>query len=395
MIAGNTVLRTNDISSRTAILPNYFKLEEGLSFNENSLLATPTSQNDYFTKFRGAKPDFFVALERIMDTDIFEGLPKAVVEYLNYLEVVKGKSILTVSEYAHDLRTFFRYLVNVRDKTLKDKPIDEIDISGVDDTFIKSIELSDAYAFLAYCMRERGNAAAARARKVVSIKRFYRYCAVYLRLFDINPMQELESPKVKKTLPKYLTLEQSLDLLGCVDGKYRERDYCIITLFLNCGIRLSELVGLNLNDIRPDNTMRVIGKGNKERTIYLNDACQKAIARYLRVRPAEGVKDRNALFISRNLGRINPRSVQNIVHNFLTKAGLDGQGFSVHKLRHTAATLMYQYGDVDVLVLKELLGHENLSTTEIYTHVVSEQTKQASDSNPLNRVSPPPEPSEK
>ncbi len=326
-----------------------------------------------------------------MDYDITEGLPKTVTEYLNYLEVIKQKSPLTVSEYAHDLRTFFRYLVKQRDKTLKDKPFDEIDISVVDEAFIKSVTLSDAYSFLAFCARSRGNAAVTRARKVVSIKRFFRYCSVYLRYFDINPMQELESPKIKRALPKYLTLEQSLDLLGCIDGKFRERDYCIITLFLNCGIRLSELVGLNLSDLRPDGTMRVLGKGNKERTIYLNDACKKAVERYLRVRPAEGVKDRNALFISRNLRRINPRTVQNVVHNFLCKAGLDGQGFSVHKLRHTAATLMYQYGEVDILVLKEMLGHENLSTTEIYTHVVDEQLKNASESNPLNQVSPPPD----
>lgn len=332
----------------------------------------------------------------MINPDLLENLPKAVVDYLNYLEVIKQKSALTISEYAHDLRTFFRYLVKSRNKSLWDTPLEEIDISVVDDKFIKSVTPSDAYAFIAYCKRFRGNKAAARARKVVSIKRFFRYCSVHLEIFDINPMQELESPNVKKALPRYLTLEQSLEILNCInDGRFKERDFCIITLFLNCGIRLSELTGLNLNDISSDNTMRILGKGDKERIIYLNDACQKAVARYLRVRPAEGLKDRNALFISRNLRRINPRSVQNIVQNILKKAGLDGQGFSVHKLRHTAATLMYQHGEIDLLVLKELLGHENLSTTEIYTHIADDQIKKSLESNPLSGVSPPPDVLEK
>lgn len=207
-----------------------------------------------------------------------------------------------------------------------------------------------------------------------------------MKLLDENPMQELDSPKLKKSLPKYLTLEQSLTLLGCVDGKYKQRDYCIITLFLNCGIRLSELVSLNVRDIRDDNTVRITGKGNKERLIYLNTACAGAIEKYLTVRPADGIKDKEALFISRNRRRINQRTVQNIVNNFLKKANLDGQGFSVHKLRHTAATLMYQYGDVDILLIKDILGHENLSTTEIYTHIVDKQLKDAVESNPLSQV---------
>lgn len=204
---------------------------------------------------------------------------------------------------------------------------------------------------------------------------------------DENPLQELESPKLKKTLPKYLTLEQSLELLGCVDGKNKERDYCIITLFLNCGLRLAELVSINTNSVRTDNTLKIIGKGNKERVVYLNDACVKAINKYMMVRPVDGVKDKNALFISRNMRRINPRTVQNIVKKFIEKSGLGGEGYSVHKLRHTAATLMYQYGDVDILLIKEILGHENLSTTEVYTHVVDSQLKSAVDKNPLSGVS--------
>ena len=187
-------------------------------------------------------------------------------------------------------------------------------------------------------------------------------------------------------MPKYLTLEQSIELLESVDGSHKERDYCIITLFLNCGLRLSELVGLNVSDIRRDNTARVLGKGNKERIIYLNDACIDAINAYLKVRPSDGLKDRNALFISNQMKRMSPVTVQKLVYKYLEKIGLDSQGYSCHKLRHTAATLMYQHGNVDIRVLKEILGHENLGTTEIYTHLNSEQMEKAANSNPLSKV---------
>lgn len=240
-------------------------------------------------------------------------------------------------------------------------------------------------AFLEYCRAERGNDTAARARKVVSIKRFYRYLKVQ-GYIDENPMQDLESPKIKKSLPKYLSLEQAVSLLESVDGKNKERDYCILVLFMNCGMRLSELVSINYSDIKPDNTIIITGKGNKQRTVYLNDACVSAIKDYMKVRPVDGVKDKEALFLSNRKTRISPKTVQHIVDEYLEKSGLSGQGFSTHKLRHTAATLMYQYGHVDVLQLKEILGHENLATTEIYTHVVDEQLRSAVDSNPLNKV---------
>ena len=204
------------------------------------------------------------------------------------------------------------------------------------------------------------------------------------KIVDSSPLSDLDTPKINKTLPKHLTLEQSRMLLNCIDGDHKERDFCILTLFLNCGLRLSELVGLNLNDIFDDGKMNVTGKGNKQRIVYLNNACVQALKSYLKVRPHEGVKDRDALFISRNKQRISKRTVQHIVYQYLDKSGLSNQGFSAHKLRHTAATLMYQYGEVDVLLLKEILGHENLSTTQIYTHVSNEQIKNALSNNPLN-----------
>lgn len=313
-------------------------------------------------------------------------LPITVIRYLEYLSAIKNKSELTVLEYASDLRMFFRYIKRSRGLVDKNIPFEEIGISDLTDDIIFNITLNDAYAFLAYCRSERKNSSNARARKAVAIKRFYRFLEVNSYI-EKNPVMHLESPQTKRGLPKYLSLEQSVALLESVDGKFKERDYCILTLFLNCGLRLSELVGINLSDIKDDNTLRVLGKGNKERTIYLNNACVNAIEAYLRVRPADGLKDRNALFISKQKNRISRQTVQKIVEGCLERSGLAGMGFSTHKLRHTAATLMYQYGNVDPLQLKEILGHENLSTTEIYTHVYNEQLKAAVDSNPLNQLS--------
>lgn len=313
-------------------------------------------------------------------------LPVLVIRYLNYLEGVKSKSELTVLEYASDLRLFFRFLKHSRGWCDKNTSIDDIGISDLTEEQIKSVSLTDAYAFLTYCRKERNNDNNSRARKVVSIKRFYRYLEIN-GIIEKSPVMHLESPQTRRSLPKYLTLEQSIKLLESVDGKTKERDYCILTLFLNCGLRLSELVSVNISDIKDDNTLRVVGKGNKERTIYLNYACVSAIEQYMRVRPVDGVIDRDALFISNRKRRISRESVQKLVERSLEKSGLAGMGFSTHKLRHTAATLMYQYGNVDPLQLKEILGHESLATTEIYTHVYDEQLKKAVDSNPLNNLS--------
>ena len=309
-------------------------------------------------------------------------LPALVQSFVNYQLTVKNKSQLTVLEYSSDLRTFFRFLK--QQKILKDSSVQlsDIDISDIDEDFIKSVKIGDIYSFLAFCQMNLNNSPKTRARKVSSVRMFYKYLSSQGIIKD-NPAQDLDSPNVKKSLPRYLTLEQSQDLLDAIDGQFFERDYCIITFFLNCGMRLAELVGLNLNSIRPDNSVIIIGKGNKERIIYLNDACVHALNRYLQVRPRDGLKDRNALFISRQKNRISRRTVQVIVKKFLENAGITEDGFSVHKLRHTAATLMYQHGDVDVMLLKEILGHENLSTTQIYTHVANEQIRNAVASNPL------------
>ncbi len=323
-----------------------------------------------------------------MKLEILQTCPPVIRDFLTYNETIKGKSSLSVEGYFLDLQNFFRYILTVRGLVDKKTDFQEIDISPVDLNLIKTVTISDLYAYMVFCKNERGNGTATRARKTSTLRIFFRYMCEQTHQLDQNPALLLESPKVKQSLPKHLTLEDSLELLNSVDGANQKRDYCILTIFLNCGLRLAELCSLNINDIKLDGTMVVTGKGNKERLIYLNDACMTAIREYLAVRPTEDIvyEDRNALFISRNHRRISPKTVQHLVKTFLAKAGLEGQGYSTHKLRHTAATLMYQHGEVDIRVLKDILGHSNLGTTQIYTHVSDKQIKGAVDANPLSKV---------
>lgn len=323
-----------------------------------------------------------------MKRENLTSLPKDVQNFLRQISIL-NKSELTIYEYACDLRLFFRFLKQNKNPELKSVDLSDIAINDIDSEFIKSIDFGDIVSFLSYCAMDRMDTAKTRARKATSLRQFFKYLEKE-KIISENPLLGREhdiSPKIEKTLPKFLTLEQSRMLLNCVSGQNYERDYCILTLFLNCGLRLSELVGLNIENISDDGKMTVMGKGKKQRIVYINDSCQKALKKYLSVRPNDNVIDKNALFLSRNRRRISRRTVQNIVSCNLDKAGLSSQGLSTHKLRHTAATLMYQYGDVDVMILKEILGHENLSTTEIYTHVSNEQIKSSMFKNPLNDTS--------
>ncbi len=314
-------------------------------------------------------------------------------QFLSYMQNVKGRSETTVNEYFISLRTFFRYMKTLKGVVPEDADEQSINIDDIDLDFIKSITFTDISYFMNYCISERENGAASRARKACAIRVFFNFLSQKINVIETDPSKQLDTPRLSKKLPKYLTLEQSIELLNAVDGPTKERDYCILTLFLNCGMRLSELVGINLTDIRSDRTLRLLGKGGKERVVYLNDACLTAIEDYLKVRPQDKIKsakDRNALFISRNGNRISPKTVQWLVKKYLTNIGLATEqmsmGYSVHKLRHTAATLMYQHGNVDIRVLKDILGHENLGTTEIYTHLSSAQMENAAESSPLAKV---------
>lgn len=321
--------------------------------------------------------------------------PQILRDFLSYHETVKAHSRRTVDEYYLDLRNFFRYMKQIRDPALSDKTLDEIDIMDVDLDFVASVALTDIYGYMTYLSRDRirypnspnsdyGLNAASRARKIATIRSFYNYLTNKMHLLRENPVKDIDSPKLKKTLPKYLTLDESMQLLDAVDGKNQERDYCILTLFLNCGLRISELVGLNLSDIQAD-ALRVLGKGNKVRIIYLNDACKDALDRWLAVRrPIQG-RDANALFLSSRNERISRSMVHAMVKKRLGEAGIDSTQYSSHKLRHTAATLMLQNG-VDVRAVQEVLGHDHLNTTEIYTHIDNESLRVAAKANPLSHV---------
>ncbi len=323
-----------------------------------------------------------------------EDNPEFLNSFLDYSITSLNKSMNSVKEYNYDLMMFLRFIkmhFHMTDETdLKAIKINDITI----DT-IKKIKLDDILAFTSYLTREFHSKASTRARKISTIRIFFKYLNKKAKLIDENPALDLETPKLDRRLPKYLSLEDSrklLDVTSNEDNRNCERDYAIITLFLNCGMRLSELVGINLQDIDfRECKLNVIGKGSKERTIYLNKACMNAIAEYLAVRPKEGIKhdkkySEKALFLSERRTRISNRTVENIVTKQLQSAGLDTRKYSVHKLRHTAATLMYQYGQVDIRALQKVLGHESIATTEIYTHVNDEQVRNAFESNPLANI---------
>ncbi len=319
------------------------------------------------------------------------GDPDLLTNFLNYLLTIRGKSENTLTAYAYDLRLLFRFLMIHRGAVIlrddSNEAFHDIDVSNIDAPFLDSVDLSELYAFLSYVGRDRKNHANARARKVACLKSFYNYLVSKARLLRNNPTSELDTPKILKRQPRYLNLEESRQLLDAVDGRHYERDYAIVTLFLNCGMRLSELVGINLKDIR-DMRLTIMGKGGKERTVYLNDACKAAVDAYMAVRPTEGVVDRTALFLSERKRRVGKTTVQHIVKKHIGAAGLDTTKYTTHKLRHTAATLMYKHGKVDIRALQEILGHESISTTEIYTHVDDSRLRDAINSNPLSHSRP-------
>ncbi len=317
----------------------------------------------------------------------FSGAPEPLLSFLIYMESILGKSKHTANEYYYDLKTFYKFLKIRFELVDSNTDFNEITIDGITVEILSKVDLNLIYEYIYFLNNNRNNSASSRARKISALRSYYKYLCTKAHLIDQNPTIDLDTVKIGKRLPRYLTLEDSLNLLSAIDGEYAERDYCIITFFLNCGLRLTELVNINISDIR-EQKLTVIGKGNKERTIYLNDACINALNNYLNVRnsisPAS-LQDKNALFISRLNRRISRRMVQTIVQKYISQIGLDKHKYTTHKLRHTAATLMYQSG-VDIRALQEILGHEQLSTTEIYTHINNEQLKAAVDSNPLAKV---------
>ena len=321
--------------------------------------------------------------------------PEILQEFLFYHETIKGHSIKTIDEYFYDLRTFFRFLKIHKGTVQRDTDFDDISIMDIDRVFIESVGISDVYEYLVFLSRDRprqhrsrttdyGLSAGSRARKIAVIRSFYKYLTLKSDKNRIskNPVIDLDAPKLRKSLPRFLSLDESTKLLDNVDGIYRERDFCILTIFLNCGLRISELAGLNIVDLRED-SIRVLGKGNKERIVYINDACAEAINDYLLIRKGVIAKDTRAFFLSSRRTRISTSTIHSLVKKHLFAAGLDSTRYSSHKLRHTAATLMLKSG-VDVRTLQELLGHEHLNTTQIYTHVENSSLRDAAKRSPLS-----------
>lgn len=319
-------------------------------------------------------------------------------DFANYKQSIAACSPRTVNEYMLDLRTFFRFVISNRTGIVYGTPeYEKIDLTQIDIKFLSSIETSEIYEFLFFCDSVLGNAPNARARKLSAIKGLYKFYTKTKMLLEKNPAEIVETPKKQKTLPKHMNYEEAVSFISTVRNDtsqtdfLRIRNFCIVTLFLNCGMRLSELVSINLNDIdRFLRSVRIIGKGNKERIIYFNDACRAALEEYIPMRENKktATENENALFISRLGKRIDNRMVQMMVDKYLELSGLGNRGLSVHKLRHTAATLMYSRGGVDVRVLKEILGHEQLNTTQIYTHVSNSEVEAAMAKNPLSTLSP-------
>ena len=325
----------------------------------------------------------------------YHDCPQILRDFLVYHENIKGQSQLTISEYYLDLRMFLRFMKLMRNDMPISTDLDDIDIRDIDIAFIREIDTSDIFDFLSYLANDRavnpessapeyGISPAARARKLSAIKSFYKYLTVRTKQLQENPVADLEYPKLRKSLPKYLTMDQCSALLQAVSGPNEKRDYAILMLFLNCGIRRSELVGLNLSDVYEDR-IRVVGKGNKERFVYFGSACRKAIDAYLPIRNKQVLTDNRALFGSRDNHRISVTAVHRLVKKALLQAGLDSTQFSAHKLRHTAATMMLS-GGVDVKTVQEVLGHENLNTTQIYTHIENTELKIAAQANPLSKL---------
>ncbi|MBE6925307.1 MAG: tyrosine recombinase XerC [Ruminococcaceae bacterium] len=325
----------------------------------------------------------------------YSDCPQILRDFLTYHETIKGQSQLTISEYYLDLRMFLRFMKLMRCDMPIHTKLEEIDIRDIDIRFIESIRTSDLFDFLSYLANDRtvnpdssvpeyGISPASRARKLSSIKSFFKYLTVRTKQLTENPAADLEYPKLRKSLPKYLTLDQSAALLKAVSGQNQERDYAILMLFLSCGIRRSELVGLNLTDVYEDR-IRVVGKGNKERFVYFGTSCRRAIDDYLPIRKKMVLSDNRALFGSRNGNRISTDAVHALVKKAFLKAGLDASQFSAHKLRHTAATMMLS-GGVDVKTVQEVLGHENLNTTQIYTHIENTELKIAAEANPISKL---------
>lgn len=328
--------------------------------------------------------------------------PEFLSNYLKYKRYIDFGAQTTTDETFFDLRTLFRYvklylydknkLVNITKEEFK-----KIDITDVTIEDLEKMNQNDLQNYLFFLDSTLENVSKTRNRKLASMKRLYEYLETN-NLINVNPTKWMQSATIEKRQPKYLDLKESKQLLANTinsDSRYKIRNYAIICIFLNCSLRLSELVGINLTDLKIDNSeqsLRVTGKGNKQRILYLNSAVCEAINTYLKVRPPldKSNKDYNALFLSSREKRISQRSVQDIIKSELKELmeskGKESAKYHTHTLRHSCATLLYNEANVDIFVLKRILGHESLVATEVYTHVSDKKLREFMQNfNILNR----------
>ncbi|WP_455067538.1 tyrosine recombinase XerC [Parvimonas micra] len=319
----------------------------------------------------------------------FDDCPVILDDYLNYLLTIKGRSNLTVKEYYYDLKRFLKFII-MRKKLFGynlNSDINEVSILSINKRDILDIDITDLHAYISYCDSYYNDSTKTKARKISAIKSWFKYLHNTVELIDKNPSEKLELPKLQKRNPVYLTLSESEKVINAIkleENKFnRARDLCIILIFLTCGLRISELTGINIESIK-DDKLNVIGKGNKERTVFLNENCLYAIKCYLKLRPI--TPDTTALFISSHKKRISNRSIQIRLKKYIQLAGLDPNIYTPHKLRHTAATLMYKYGDVDIRTIQSILGHTSVATTQIYTHLDDDDIKKGISKNPISKL---------
>lgn len=319
--------------------------------------------------------------------------PLILIDYLNYLKSIKGLSKSTIKEYTYDLEAFIEFqLIRKLYNNDRQDYMDNFNPSKINEyaneNFFENLNIQDFYAFLSYLDNHKNDTATTRSRKISAIKSFYKYMYSEIEIIDNNVADKLTNPKISQRQPIYLTLNETEILLATISKEQNEflraRDMAIVFTFLTTGMRLSELVSIDLSDVNKDN-FKIIGKGNKERTVYLTSNCQELINIYI-IKRSEYLKDDsiNALFVSTRKKRISNRTVQATIDKYLEKAGFDTKIYSTHKLRHTAATLMYKYGNVDIRALKDILGHASVSTTQIYTHLDDDDLKDAVNKNPLS-----------
>lgn len=318
-------------------------------------------------------------------------------DYLSYLKSIRALSEKTIREYRYDLINFIYFQIlrkvyfNDKENLNNDIKNERININKLfNRSFINDINIQDMYSYISYLDNELNDNSSTRSRKISALRSFYKYLHQEIEIIDNNITEKLRNPKIQKRQPVYLTLSETELLLDTINKEKNEflknRDLAIVFTFLTTGMRLSELVSVDLKDIKDDH-FSIVGKGNKERTIYLTKNCIDLIDNYIMIRKnyLKEIKV-DALFISTRKNRISNRAVQSTVEKYLKRAGFDTRVYSTHKLRHTAATLMYKYGNVDIRALKDVLGHESVSTTQIYTHLDDEDLKNAVNKNPLSNL---------